>query len=234
VDEIELFAELAPPPPAGAQEMQSRARARLAAVLIRAGAPTGAVAAGRKPRRRWRRMALGIAAVACAAIVVPAVLPGSPPTSFVTKAWAVQRSADGTVTLRVAQVAVDGSGLQRALDAAGVPALVQFSVVNDPSYRVGHPAQAPGLCMPQPSSLEPPAVQAAVVTLRTSVTGAGRQAEFVIHPSAMPPGSVLYISNVTINGVTVNGVTVNGRVPQVWAFTTPKVLNQDHLPACTP
>jgi hypothetical protein len=48
-------------------------------------------------------------AAACAAVVVPVLLPGGTPTSFGTKAWAVQRNADGTVTVRIAQFAFDGA-----------------------------------------------------------------------------------------------------------------------------
>jgi hypothetical protein len=65
---------------------------------------------------------------------------GQPPTSFGTKAWAVQRNADGTDMVRITQFAFDGAGLQQALEAEGVPALVVYRVVNDPSFQVGDPA----------------------------------------------------------------------------------------------
>jgi hypothetical protein len=70
------------------------------------------------------------AAAVCAAIVVPVLLPGSAPTSFGTKTWAVQRNADGTVTVRIAQFAFDGAALQQALEAEGVPAPVSPETVN--------------------------------------------------------------------------------------------------------
>ncbi len=76
---------------------------------------------------------------------MPVLLPGSTPTSFGTKAWAVQRNADGTVTARIAQYAFHGAGLQQALEADGVPALVRYQVVNDPSCQVGDPGNAPGV-----------------------------------------------------------------------------------------
>ena len=155
MDELQLFAELAPPPPADAQEKGTRAQARLTREIATAGALTGAAPASRKPRRRRRRIALGIAAAAagaCAAIVVPAVLPGSSPTSFVTKAWAVQRNADGTVTMRITQFVFNGSTLQQALQAEGVPALVRFQAVYAPSYQVTDPGNAPGVCRRWPAA----------------------------------------------------------------------------------
>jgi hypothetical protein len=48
------------------------------------------------------------------------------------KAWAVQRNADSTITVRIAQFAFDGAALQQALEAEGVPALVRYQVVSDP------------------------------------------------------------------------------------------------------
>ena len=70
------------------------------------------------------------AAGVCTAIVVPVLLPGSTPTSFGTKAWAVQRNADGTVTVRIAQFAFDGAALQQALEAEGVPGPASPQTVN--------------------------------------------------------------------------------------------------------
>jgi hypothetical protein len=55
-------------------------------------------------------------AAACAAVVVPVLLPGGTPTSFGRKAWAVQRNADGTDMVRITQFAFDGAGLQQALE----------------------------------------------------------------------------------------------------------------------
>ena len=227
MDELQLFAELAPPPPADAQEKGTRAQARLTREIATAGALTGAAPASRKPRRRRRRIALGIAAAAagaCAAIVVPAVLPGSSPTSFVTKAWAVQRNADGTVTMRITQFVFNGSTLQQALQAEGVPALVRFQAVYAPSYQVTDPGNAPGVCLPPASSEVPAAVQAAVISLHRFTTKKGKGAEFVIHPSAMPTGSVLYVSSATIL------TSSPGRTGAV----SIGVLKQDRLPPCAP
>jgi hypothetical protein len=225
VNEIELFTRLAPPPPTDTQEMKAGARARLVREITQSGALTGAVPADRKRRRRRRRIALGIAVAAaavCAAIVVPAVLPGSAPASFVTKAWAVQRNPDGTVTLQLSKFAFDGAGLQQALQADGVPALVRYRVVNDPSYQVTDPGEAPGVCRPAASSEVPAAVQAAVISLRLTGVKGGKDAQYVIHPSAMPTGSVLYVSSATID------TSSPGRTG---AFSI-GVLKHDRLPPC--
>lgn len=65
------------------------------------------------------------------AIVVPVLLPGGTPASVVTKAWAVQRNPDGTVTVRISQFAF-ATGLAQTLKADGVPALIRFREVHDP------------------------------------------------------------------------------------------------------
>ncbi|MBV9382694.1 MAG: hypothetical protein JO242_18790, partial [Streptosporangiaceae bacterium] len=190
MDEITLFAVLKPPPDDGAARSRARIRARLDAALAGPGARTGGAGVTAGPGRHRRLIALGIAAVAaaCAAIVVPSVLPGGTSTPLVSKAWAVQRNSDGTVTAWVAQLAYDPAGLQRALRAEGVPALVRFSEVSDPGYRLGQPADVPGLCIPPARDLEPMPVLQAVVIPRTAYDGPYQRHEFVIHPSAMPPG----------------------------------------------
>lgn len=117
--------------------------------------------------------------------MVPVLLPGGTPASVVTKAWAVQRNPDGTVT--------------------------DF-------------AHAPGVCYPVASSKAPLAVQEAVIRLNFVPGSPARQhLEFVIHPAAMPAGSVLYMSTATIYG--------SGKYPS-GAFTV-WVLKQDRQPACT-
>ena len=104
-------------------------------------------------------------------------------------------------------------------------AVVRYQVVNDPSYQVGDPGNAPGVCRPVASSLVPLAVQEAVISLhRIPAANGTEEAFFVIHPSAMPPGSVLYVSTALIH-------TSSPRPSG--AFTT-WVLKQDRLPACAP
>ena len=127
--ELTLFTELKPPVPE-VGPIQARARARVVDGL-RANRSRGrrftlrADPASARPRRR--RLALGLATVAvaaCAATVVPSVLLGGRSTTLVTSAYAVTRGADGTVSVTIYDIATaaDGSRLQRALRAEGVPA----------------------------------------------------------------------------------------------------------------
>jgi hypothetical protein len=219
MDEITLFAELAPSPPAGGtDEMQGRVRARLDAALTGTGARTGATPVAERPRRRRRRLALGVGAAAvaaCTAVVVPAALPGGSAGPLVTPAWAVQHNGDGTVTVALREVAFSATGLESALRAEGVPALVRVSTAKGSAVAGGQ------LCRPAPADLEPASVQRAVV--RRDIPGidpAAHRLAYVIHPAAMPTGSVLYISVVT--------------APGFGAFTFPQVLREDHLPSCAP
>jgi hypothetical protein len=76
------------------------------------------------PRRRdaLRLALIGGAAAAIAIAVVSALSLGGGAES---KAWAVNRNADGTVTVEIDSLS-DAAGLERKLNEAGVPALVQY------------------------------------------------------------------------------------------------------------
>jgi hypothetical protein len=223
VDELTLFTGLKPPPPDDPAGMLARARTRLDPSL---GAPAGRTVAGSGPparsgpdsgrairrsvvrswtalgpRHRRRRLALGLAAVAvaaCAATVVPSVLLGGG-----MPAYAVTRNPDGTVRVTISDIvdAADAAGLQDALRAEGIPALVWAGSTDQA------PADNPD-CQAPASNLEPPAIQKAVISdypttvprgsTNMVVTGtAGRGpgwVGYIIQPAAMPHGSVLYIS----------------------------------------
>lgn len=227
MDELTLFGELAPPPPADAAEMCARARERLTGKVAQAGmvaqaravAQAGALTGAAPPsaRRGRRRLALAgavVVAAAGAAVVVPAVVPGGGSVPLVTKAWAVQRNGDGTVTLRLRQI-FKPAGLEQALRAEGVPAVVRVTHAHDPLLPINEACPAPA------GDLEPASVQRAVVgpsTSRPAQLSRG-VAGFLIHPSAIPKGSVLYIDSVT-------GDTWN------FAFTLPVVLKNDRMPPC--
>jgi hypothetical protein len=80
-------------------------------------------AAARKPFGRRLPLALaGGAAGAIAIALAGALLLGGGQPS---KAWAVDRNPNGTVTVRIDSLS-DAAGLQRKLNEAGVPALVQY------------------------------------------------------------------------------------------------------------
>lgn len=118
-----MFTALRPAPPADAEQTRQRARLRLDAALMAAGSP-GPARSFLRTRRPVVLAAAAVAAATCAAIAVPAVLPGST-GSFVTPAWAVRQSPGGTITVTIRKTLSDQAGLQRALRADGVPAYVR-------------------------------------------------------------------------------------------------------------
>jgi hypothetical protein len=247
MDEITMFTTIRPAPLAEAEPIRQQARARLDAALQ--GPPRrpgkryrSSTRPGERRRLgRYRRPALlGAAAAAVAvgaAIVVPAVLPAGGGGSVVTAAWVVQREPDGTVTVTLKDV-FDLGGLQQALDGAGVSAKV-ITVPTNPADYTGplaavnpvHQVTVSGCFYPTTGSYVAPApVQQAVVT-RVTATGTGIEALYVIHPSAMPAGSVLLIQGVAIGG---QGPRAAAEVSELASFPAPAVLTSDSLPpGCT-
>ena len=247
MDEITMFATIRPAPLAEAGPIRQQARARLDAALQgpprRPGRRYGS---GMRRGERWlgryrRPVLLGAAAAAIAvgvAIVVPAVLPAGSSGSVVTAAWAVQRSSDGTVTVTVSDV-FDLSGLQQALGGAGVSARV-ITVPTNPAIYTGplvafHPVNrvtVSGCFYPATGSyFAPAAVQQAVVTRVAPSPGGGISELYVIHPAAMPSGSVLLIQGVVLGG---QGPQAVARVSELASFPAPAVLADDSLPpSCT-
>lgn len=247
MDEITMFTEIRPAPPEETEAVRERARARLEGVL---GAPDGRRRGfGRRGAGpgRFRRPVLlvGVAAAAavCAAIVVPAVLPTESGGSVVTAAWAVQRNSDGTVTVTLKDV-FDLGGLQQALDGAGIPARVITVATNPPAYTGPLVAASPasqvtvsGCFYPATgSSFAPAPVQQAVVTQVTTAPGSQIRALYVIHPAAMPQGSVLLVQGVAIGGQgpRTQGQQAAADAIEVVSFPAPAVLAGDSLPpSCT-
>jgi hypothetical protein len=200
------------------------------------------------PARKRFLMAGGLAAAAAAAIVLPAVLPGSADGAFAAKAWAVERHDDGTVTLTLDQEFSDLHGLQAALRADGVPAIV--SVIPWEITRSHGGIRAIQVCGYGSLDREPPSVEQAVIThpmVRVYVAYANPsfaigvskarakpgmqsvealdQSVSIIHPSAMPPGSVLFIEG----SPSIASEGISGMVSDPLM-----VLRSDHLPACVP
>jgi hypothetical protein len=172
--------------------------------------------------------------------VVPAVLPAGGAGSLVTAAWAVQRNADGTVTVTVTVKDVfDLGGLQQALASDGVPARV-ITVATDPAAYTGPLVAANpvnrttvrGCFYPATSaSFEPAPVQQAVVTQVATPAGTDITALYDIHPAAMPPGSVLLIQGAAIGGP---GPRAAAEVSELASFPAPAVLTGNSLPpSCT-
>jgi hypothetical protein len=143
------------------------------------------------PVGRWPKLALAgaaAAAAAAAAIAVPALLPGGAGTA---RAWAVDRNPDGTVTITVNAELKDPSGIQHALDAAGVPAVVAVQ-----AFTTGTNFD----CQWSTPNAAPKTAQIAVIRSippqRPSASH-GRWYSWVVTPAAMPAGDTLYIAAVT-------------------------------------
>jgi hypothetical protein len=231
MDEITMFTAIRPAPPEETEPVRQRARARLEGALREPVRP------GRK-RRPVLLAGVAAAAAVCAAIVIPAVLPAGSGGSVVTAAWAVQRNADGTVTVTLRDV-FDLGGLQQALADAGVPARVITVATNPPDYTGPLAAANPvnqttvsGCFYPATGGFFAPApVQQAVVTRVATPVGTDITALYVIHPGAMPAGSVLLIQGAAIGG---QGPRAAADVAELASFPAPAVLAGDSLPpTCT-
>jgi hypothetical protein len=230
-------------------------------------------AAARLTRRRWGlALAACTAAAVCAAIVIPLATagpkaqpiatsthPANVPTHgttgagqhvpLITTAYAVRRGQNGVVTLDIKQLD-DPGGLQQALAAAGVPAVVQeehLSVHPQDGAWTIETCVIAGLT----SYLEPASVQKAVLrqvdpgvlmdgatwlpaqggTLSASFGSPAshprdlpRGAEMILHPQALPAGAAVYL-NIGTYDIPGQGTT--------WEATL-QVVNTRSLPACVP
>ena len=235
MDEISMFAELRPAPPADADADAIRAvvRGRVASVLSEADP----AAHGRRPRARRSsagprrspvrsRVLMGgglVAAAAAAAIAVPALLPGAGNT-VMAKAWAVERNSDGTVTVAVSQQFSDPAGLQRALAADGITAFVTLHrEITGENAGGGY---AYDECDYHNLDYAPQAVQNAVVAEEKNTVSPSSSAivwpTLIIHPAAMPEGSALLIAAWRSPDGSALGAMI------------PTVLRTDKPPVCTP
>jgi hypothetical protein len=230
MDEITMFAGLRPDGPGDAELATAQAGARELLVTRAVREPTVRHSPGRRPAgrqspvRRWRLgvATVGLAAAAGTAATVALSAGGAPPPvhlgSIVTAAWTVRPGADGTVIIEIRKLA-DPAGLQRALRAEGVRALVRgipVTIVSSPAGLIEYEA-----CRYENLDFEPQAVQQAVVNIDS------REGRLIIHPARMPAGSTLFIRA----GL---GATTTSQAKQVLMFEGPMVLSNDRLPACTP
>src|SRR5258708_1395649 len=175
MDEIGLFAELRPAPPADAAQMRLQVGRRLDAALTSPGSPHRA----RPPRTRRGGARLGAAAGgagAAIAIAVPAMLLGASGTA---PAWAVQQGPRGTIIVTVTRAFHGQAGLQRALRADGVPAY----------------ARSLARCVWIPrggiSKIRDDAEALTVGSRRTAGLGV-----FIIHPAEIPKGWAVLIAGI--------------------------------------
>jgi hypothetical protein len=164
MNEITEVQQLMDPPPGLGPETMHAARSQL---LHAALAPAG-------KRRRWILPVVAAVSAAVAAVGAVAAISVSPqPRSATLTAWTVHRAADDTVTVTVRQFR-DPAGLQQSLSAAGVPALVQFSA---------GPCPAPSAAIPSNGATMGSVLARAVRAASGDV--------FVIHPNAIPVGTIL-------------------------------------------
>lgn len=216
MDEISMFTALRPGVPADIARAREAARKQLVDVL---GAPAVATTVAPQPARRHRMLAVGgvITAAAAAALVVPAMLPGSATGTFITKAWAVERRPDGTVTVSFHELAIAPVALQRALRADGVHAFVRVMPVKS-VYVKGVGKVYYRTCSYSGISKEPPSIQHAVVAGH----GASQSAvqSWRIRPSAMPGRSSLLITLWSSSAAS--------------ALLNPVVLRTHQPPTCVP
>jgi hypothetical protein len=213
MDELKLLedfrAAVAPPD----DRILARARSRmLAADFDRSGDRAGS------PRRRvrWPQLAVGGAAIAALAVTLSIVLPGGADGTFVTKAWAVERNPDGTVTVTMDQQIQDPAGVQRALREDGISAYVQVNAT------VNGPQGGGQACSYAHLDKAPAAVQKAVITSnQIPVESNGTSQEsWTIHPSAMPRGSSILFADWVSSAFS--------------AVLNPSVLSTDAAPVCAP
>jgi hypothetical protein len=190
MDEVTLFSDVRPAPPADDD---------VAAVCDRARGRVAAAFGETRPRHRRRfafalagggLVAAGAAAAAVALSTGNPARPGVPLRSFVTAAYTVRPGQDGTITVTIKQLQ-DPAGLQRALAADGVPALVRYIPVRNMSgtYHGQTYSGVSPVCqyfgLPLATGAESKAVG--------PVLGAG--GGLWIRPSAMPKGTVVFIQD---------------------------------------
>jgi hypothetical protein len=224
MNEISTLRELRPaPPPAELEALQAAARQRFVA-------GTRSQPARARPRWRLPVLAGGLTAAAAAgaatALVLasgPAAVPSQQGTAghagtIVTAAWTVREDAAGTVTVYLRQYA-DPAGLQQTLRADDINAIVRpVPYTLGASNRKAYPA-----CLYSTAGDAPLTVQYAVITGVKQDTGL----QFSIHPTAMPPGSALFLPFMAdVPDVSTGGTST-------WALK-PRVLNNDAVPGCVP
>ena len=158
--------------------------------------PDSAIFTNAKKRRTRREIAAAMTAV-CAAIglAVALALPGGQSRAghVHLAAWSVDLNSNGTVTVTIRQMLGNPVGLQQALAKDGVAAVVRYIPYKTSTRRHhGHtdfatyPAcQYQGGLPEEPGSVTAKAISGASAT--------PPHLAFVIHPSAMPKGSVVYI-----------------------------------------
>lgn len=237
MNEIHALRELRPEaPPAKLDALRMAARDRFLTGLGSKRAP-----------QRWRLPVLagGLTAAAAGGAAAALVLTGGPVATpaqgtgrhigtVVTAAWTVREDANGTVRVYLRQYA-NPAGLQRTLRADGINAIVRpiphtvRTVVGPGSRPQQAKAKSSGAarvalptCVYADTDTAPAAVQHAVLTIVQQAA----PTYFIVHPGAMPQGSVLFLPFMASGPSGAAGVTS-------WAMK-PVVLRSSAVPACMP
>ena len=169
--------------------------------------PVEAVIARGRSIRRHRLQAVtaaGAAVAAVLALVIFAVLPGTRPDSVRLAAWTVTTEPNGIVAVTIRDLR-DPAGLQRALQAHGVPAIVRFhrngslmpSCVTLVPSRLARIEDQVFIQPPaghrggSPLYIDPPAVPRTYKIAIDAVGGNGLSLGLLTHDGRCPPGSRL-------------------------------------------
>jgi hypothetical protein len=157
------------------------------------------VARGRAVRRhrRLRRVTSAAAAVVAGAVLVTLAVTGARPAPVRLAAWTVTTEPNGTVAVSIRDLR-DPAGLQRALRAHGVPAIVRFHTSGSPM---------PGCMIPGGSRLE-------TIYQRVFVqppAGSSGQSLLYIDPAAVPGNAEIGIDAVRGNGFGIELLARDGR-----------------------
>jgi hypothetical protein len=177
-------------------------RVREPFAAVRMTTPAEAVMARGRSIRRHRRQGMTAAAAAAAAVlavVAFAVLPGGRPVPVRLAAWTVTTERNGIVAVTIRDLR-DPAGLQRALQAHGVPAIVRF-----------HPGGSliPSCVTSVPSALA--TIEERVFVSPPAASGDGSL--LYIDPAAVPGTDKIAIDAVPGNGLSLGLLTHDGRCP---------------------
>lgn len=227
MDQLAMFATVRPTTPAGddVATMCEPARDRLA----------GAYRESPHRRRRFAfALASGALLAAGGAAAAVSLLGGHAAQdnslrAFVTAAYTVRPAPDGTIIVTIKQLE-DPAGLQRALTADGVPALVRYIPARNVSgtYRGTTYNGISPVCQYDNLPLVPTSQFSAVGPSNASFGSA-----FWIRPSALPKGAVVFIedspggpgSGGNIAGIDVLSSTKLGRCTPVKPPTPQQIVS---------
>jgi hypothetical protein len=169
---------------------------------VRMTIPVEAVTARGQSIRRHRLQGATAAAAAVAAalaLVIFAVLPGARPAPVRLAAWTVTTEPNGIVAVTIRDLR-DPAGLQRALQAHGVPAIVRFHANGSlvPSCITSVPSRL--ATIEDRVFVQPPAASHG-------------QSLLYIDPTALPRTYKIAIDAVRGNGLSLGLLTQDGRCP---------------------